>query len=148
MSVNIFDNDNNLIKTFNYNNRNERIFKSHYILNKVLNKAYKNYMVIDIDEFNVKILSEEQFNLYSKQLQKNYRLLNKDKIKLRQQKYRELNKDKIKEKQKKYRELNKDIIREKNKIRYRQNIDKIKQYRELHKEELSRKKKERSEERL
>jgi glutamate synthase domain-containing protein 2 len=67
-----------------------------------------------------------------KEFNKEYKELNKDKIKEKDKEYRKLNKDKKKE----YDEINKYIIKQYQKEYYIDNIDKIKEYQELNKDKI------------
>ena len=73
----------------------------------------------------VPLRTKQEYDKANFEKRKDYRELNKDKIREQIKTYRELNKDKIREQSKTYYELNKDKIREQSKTYYELNKDKL-----------------------
>jgi hypothetical protein len=104
-NINIIDYNGNILKIIT-----QQFKKSKFLLYKpFIKKEYPNMYDIDIDDNTIKIMNEEQYTNYKKELQSEYK-----------KKYMENNKEKIKEVRKEYYNKNKDIIREKNR-KYREN---------------------------
>lgn len=104
-NINIIDYNDNILKIIT-----QQFKKSKFLLYKpFIKKEYPNMYDIEIDDNTIKIMNEEQYTNYKKELQSEYK-----------KKYMENNKEKIKEVRKEYYNKNKDIIREKNR-KYREN---------------------------
>jgi len=76
--------------------------------------------------------SEEYIKEYRKEITKEYRENNKEKIKEKKKEYDENNKEKIKEQKKEWYENNKDQMKEYNKEWYENNKEKLKEKRKEH----------------
>ena len=161
------------------NNENSQGYNLKVYTYMRANGGFENFSMIEIEKFPCKDLNEAEarerywietlkanlnMNTPSRSI-KEYRELNKDKIKEQDKAYRELNKDVIKEyqkeydkeyykqnkeaialKNKKYQEKNKDLLKEKRKIYEEDNKEykkeKGKEYRELNRDKINQKKRE------
>jgi hypothetical protein len=72
MDINIYNYKNVLIKSFKSLNM-LKIGKDEYILTKILNNTYFNDMVIFVNENTIKILTNEEYKSYGKELKKKYK---------------------------------------------------------------------------
>ena len=73
MSVNIYDYDGKLIKSFNPLNKPIKMFRDEYIFKHVLDNIYDNLLVVDIDKENIKLMNEKQLKEYGKILKRKYK---------------------------------------------------------------------------
>jgi hypothetical protein len=93
---------------------------------------YKTYYVCDGYNLTLGGEGNSKLRIFSKkQRDKQYHLLNIDKIKKQRKQYRQNNKEKIKNQKKLYREKNKNIINNNKKEKYHKNKDEINKKRKL-----------------